>query len=356
MKRINSIYISILLVLQIFNSFLCFGMYNNIKYTHEDAVWSIIVMALLGLISLFFFFKIANFEEDKNIFRKNKILYGKYLGIVINIILIMLFFLLGTMFLYNISDFISSQYLDKTPSKIISILLIVVCFINVSKGFGTIAKSGMILFFVSILLFFISALSLISYIDLSNFYPILKDGLNNPIREGTILFMNNILPIYLFLIVPKCYIKDKEHYKRNIIIAYLFSILIIFLTVFITLGVFGIYLASLFQYPEYMVLKNITLFTSIERIENLLSMQWVIYAFVALSLIIYYISSFVKENSNYVSLIVSFLIWFFSSFLFKNNAMMNSFTHNFSPYIFSVFLIIYLTSLILIVIKRKNVI
>ena len=111
-----------------------------------------------------FFFRIANYEEDKNIFLKNKSIYGKYLGNLLNIILVLLFFLLGTMFLYNISDFISSQYLDKTPNNVISILLIVVCYINVSKGLGTITKSGMILFFGSILLVCIRAFSLISSI------------------------------------------------------------------------------------------------------------------------------------------------------------------------------------------------
>ncbi len=356
MKKINSIYIAILVVFQIFNSFLGFGIYNNIKYAREDSIWSILVMALFGLISLPFFLKIFDYESDKNIFIKNKILFGKYLGFIINTILILLFLLLGMMFLYNISDFISSQYLYKTPNKYISLLLIIICFINVSKGLGTITKSGMLLFYVSILLFFISAFSLISSVNISNFYPILKDGISNPLREGIILFINDILPMYLFLIIPKDYIKDKNHYQRNIILAYLFSILIIFLTIFITLGVFGIYLANLFQYPEYMVLKNITLFTSIERVENLLSMQWVIYAFVSLSMIIYYISSYIKENNNYIVLIVSILIWFISFLVFKNNAMMNYFTHSISPYIFSIFLIIYIISMILIVIKKKNVV
>ncbi len=356
MKRINSIYIAILVVFQIFNSFLCFGIYNNIKYAKEDSIWSIVIMGALGLISLFFFFKIADYESDKNIFVKNKILYGKYLGLLVNVILILLFFLLGTMFLYNISDFVSSQYLDKTPNEIISILLIIVCFINVSKGFGTITKSGLILFMGSIIIFLIIALSLITTIDIFNFYPMFKDGISNPIKEGIILFMNNILPIYLFLIIPKNFIKDTKHYQRNILIAYFFSILMVFLTVFITLGVFGIYLANLFQYPEYMVLKNITLFTSIERIENLLSMQWVIYAFVTISMVIYYISSSIKENNNYITLVVSVLIWFISSVLFKNNAMINYFTHNISPYIFAFFLLIYLSSVILIVIKKKNMV
>ena len=259
------------------------------------------------------------------------------------------------MILYNISDFISSQYLDRTPNNVISLLLIIVCIINVSKGLRTITKSGLLLFYVSILLFFISAFSLVSSVDITNFYPILKDGISNPLREGFILFINNILPIYLFLIIPKSYIEDSKCYERNIIIAYVFSVLLIFLTVFITLGIFGVYLANLFQYPEYIVLKNITLFTSVERIENLLSMQWVIYAFVSLSMVIYYISTFTGENNNYITFIISILIWFISFLSFKNNVMMNYFTHNISPYIFSVFFIIYLISMILIIIKRKNV-
>lgn len=356
MKKINSMYISILVVFQIINSFLCFGVYNVLKYAKEDALISVLIMGILGLISLFFFFKLANYEEELSIVDKNIKLYGKCLGMIINIILVLLFFLLGAMYLYNISDFVSSQYLYKTPGKVISILLSLVCFINVSKGFGTITKSSLLLFYGSIPLFFISAFSLASSVDISNFYPILKDGIKNPLMEGIILFINNILPMYLFLIIPRGMIIDKKHYQRNIILAYLFSMLIMFLTIFITLGVFGIYLASLFQYPEYMVLKNITLFTSIERIENFLSMQWVIYSFVAISMIIYYITSSIKvngKNNNYVTLIISFSICFIS---FSNNAVMNYFTHNISPYIFSIFLLIYLASIILTFIKRKNMV
>ena len=149
-------------------------------------------------------------------------------------------------------------------------------------------------------------------------------------------------PVHI-LIVPKNNIVDKKNYSKCILIFYGIASLLIIITSLFTIGVLGEHLASFYQYPEYILLKRISIFGFIDRIENLLSISWIFSTFATLSLIIYYISNNLnkKEKKKIPSIIISIIIIVCSLYIFKNNTFFNNYVSNIYPYILSIFFIIF---------------
>ena len=104
-------------------------------------------------------------------------------------------------------------------------------------------------------------------------------------------------------------------------ISYIISILALFAIVILTLGNLGIYLASIYQYPEYIVLKRIKIFNFIDRIENILTIQFIFSMFASMCFGVYCVTNLLKprNKSRILPAFITVLILLVSTFAFKNN-------------------------------------
>lgn len=135
------------------------------------------------------------------------------------------------------------------------------------------------------------------------------------------------------------------------------SFLVITSAIIITLGVYGIHLTNLFDYPLYTVLKQISLFNFLESIENASIMLWPLSLINASSIILLFIFNILDETTKKYSnkikpiiIIISFLIPYF---IFMNNTLIETFKYLIIPTI--VVIILQLTNLLtLIILKIKT--
>ena len=79
---------------------------------------------------------------------------------------------------------------------------------------------------------------------------------------------------------------------------YFISFIILSISTGITLGVYGIKIANLFDYSLYTVLKKISLFHFIDSIENISMVLWILYVLNASAMVLYSVISAVKETFN----------------------------------------------------------
>ena len=93
-EKINNLDISSILFLQLFSCSLGIAPYITIKITGIDAYISIIIGTIIGIIPILILIYIFNYEIDKPIHIKTKIIYGKTLGTIINIILTIIYIIL----------------------------------------------------------------------------------------------------------------------------------------------------------------------------------------------------------------------------------------------------------------------
>lgn len=354
--KINNIEIACLLLLLLFSSIIGITPYISISISQIDSYFSVIIGALLGFIPLFILIYLFNFEEDKNIFEKTVIIFGKVLGHFINTFLIIIFLIIGATILFSISNFIVSQYLTKTPLILIITVLSLTVLFAVNKGINTISHASFIFVIINIILFFISLLGLAGEIKIDNLKPILKFGLKSPIIAGLINTLLFTSPLYMILAIPKNKIADNKKSTKYLTISYLISTIMIFIIAFIISSILGKYLLTIYQYPTYIAFKKISLFGFIDRIENFLAMQYILACFITLSMTIYYIKeriSLKKKNNNIINLIITIVLIITAYFSFPNNTSFNYYLVHIYPIILLSLFIIHIIILIGAVIKKK---
>ena len=183
----------------------------------------------------------------------------------------------------------------------------------------------------------------------SNLKPYLENEIGTPLRGSILLTLTNVTPIFMLLIIPRKRISDNKNAWKYFTFFYFLAFLFAFLAIVLSIGSLGIYLCQVYQYPEYTVLKKISLFNFIERIENFIYIKWILNSFITLSLVVYHLSSFIKKDSRKVVPIISTILLILGSrYLFQNNTLFYHIGLNIFPYVclclFLVYLIIGITT------------
>ena len=357
--KINSLQYSTILAFLIYIPILGIGTNLVINMAKNDAYISTIIMGILGIIIILLFNYIHSYNKDKPISTTIISLYGKVLGNIINTIICIIFLIISITYLYNLSNFITSQFLNQTPTIIIVISITILIAYNLSKGFQNMSRVSLILFAVSIILFILTLIFLIPHTDINKLKPFLSNGITSITKAGLLLTSTNILPIFALLCIPKNNIKDNKKLNKYLVIFYIMAIISCFLLVSTTISTLGIYLSKMYQYPEYITLKEVNLLGFIERSENILSIQWILGYFVSISLFIYYISSTIKIKedtpNNIITIIILIVTVYLTRKIFKNNTMFNYYITNIFPYITMILLLVFILIAITIFIKKRKI-
>lgn len=353
--KINCLQFGSMMTMLLIASFIGIGMFSVIKSSGVDAYISIVIAAIAGIFILLSFFVIYDYEPSLNVSEKLKKVFGKPIGTIINFVSLLIILTMGISAMFNLTTFITSQFLKETPPILVGICFAFVIILVNIKGIETLSRTCLVLLFINLTLFVISIVGLIPEFQVSNLKPFLEYGFKRPIIGAIYNFLFNLLPIYLLLIVPKNNLVNKDKYRKYMWIFYVLSFIVKFFLILITLGVLGIHLASIYQYPEYIVMKHIKMFNFIDRIENVITIQWLFGLFFNISFVVYYISNSIKpcHRSKLLPAVITILILVGSAVLFKNNTTFNNYTYTKVPYIRSILFIIYILLFIGVLCKKK---
>lgn len=353
--KINCLQFASMMAMLLVASFIGIGMFSVIKASGVDAYISIVIAAIAGIFILLSFFVIYDYEPELNVSEKFKKVFGKPIGTILNIICLLIILTMGISAMFNLTTFITSQFLKETPPILVGFCFaFVIVLVNI-KGIETLSRTCLVLLVISLTLFIIFIIGLIPEFQVSNLKPYLEYGFKRPIVGAIYNFLFNLLPIYLLLIVPKNSLVNKDKYRRYMWIFYGLSFIVKFSLIVITLGVLGIHLSSIYQYPEYIVMKHIKIFNFIDRIENVITIQWLFGLFFNISFVVYYISNSIKpfNKSKVMPIIITILILFGSFVLFRNNTVFNDYTYTKVPYIRAILLLVYILLFIGVLVKKK---
>lgn len=346
-NRLQFIEIAALIYFIVRSSYIGIGIDSYLYYGKVDGYLSIIIGSIIGIIPLLLILKISNINRDKNINQMLETLMGKKIGKLISLVLLGFTFFYATILFYDLINFIASEYLYKTPYFLIGIMIIIPIIYVLTKGLKTICRTTLILFIMSIILYLFSIIGLIPNFSFNKMLPFLENGLKGPLIGSIHHIAYAILPLFTLTIIPR---KDFEGEKKNnkrMILVHFIAIILIFISLCNVIGVLGIDLALLYQYPDYHMLRRIQVGGFIQRTESILAIQWLLCLFVMIVFCMYYClktTSFLmpKRRIKYDRLLqflfpIGMLI--LSRNLFDNNTAFVSFTiHSFPIYIYIFFL------------------
>lgn len=358
MKKTSYLEIASLVIIQTVTTF--FGISVSIlkEGSGVNSWLSAIISYIIGLLPLLMIIYISNYKQDLKLNEKINNLFGNKIGFIINIILSLILISLAITLLYNINNFILSQFLYRTPFIVSCSLFMILIIYNANKGINVISKVGMLLLVLNIALYTINILSLVQHIDISNFLPLLKDNTENILPTSIKIASINYLPLLTILVIPKNKVTVPKKYNKTIIIAYIIGAIISFGLVITTFGVLGIDLVNTFEYSEYIVLRKVKLLGFLERIENIISLQWIIGSYVYITIIMYTISKSIPFKSTkahkLINLILGIILVGLTIFIFKDNTIFDTYVKNIFPYIISSLILIYIIIIIKIILSKKQ--
>lgn len=341
------------------SSYIGVGINSYLYYAKIDSYISIFIGIILGFIPIYLFLKINDIKKDKNINEIIIDILGNKLGKTL-IIITNLFILFFSSFLfYDLINFITSEYLYKTPSLLVGIMMLIPIIYTVTKGLKTICRTNIILFIISVILYLISILGLIPSFNFENLLPFMQTSKTNILLSSMSYIAYSILPLSLLLIIPKNNLKDLKKSRKTIIIAILITDFIIFISLLNTVGVLGIDLALLYQYPDYQMLRRIQIGGFIQRTESILAIQWFLCLFAMIVLCTYYILKSKESINSKISnkklmLIISIILIIINEKIWPSNTSFITFSIKYMPIILYIFLLVpYLILYITYLVKKK---
>ena len=302
---------------------------HNITFLAKQDGWMSIILAfIIGFIPMILFNALLKIEPSLSFTQLIKKYCGKILGTIINVFLIVSVLFHASIVLWNLCNFINSQFLFKTPVLVIGIFFMIPVVYTVSKGLKTIGRTSMVLFLMSIIIYLITFFALISKLELSNLFPMLENGVM-PILDGSLIQLSySVLAIFPLLIVPRNNISQNKKLANSLMKFYVFNFITMFIVMFLIITIFGSPLANLYQYPEFNILKTVNIADFFQRVESILAFQFLFDLAIGLIVFVYFLKTSIQQTFNFENkfnnvliLIIAIIIIYISTIIFKNNTV-----------------------------------
>lgn len=313
----------------------------------QDAWFTVILSFFTVFIPLLIFIYIVNYEPDKNILEKNKLLFGKIFGNIINFILTIYIFGLGIYMTWSISHFAITKYLNRAPRFFIALFIIIPVIYAVIKGIESIARTSEVMFFIAYLFIIVITFSLLKYTDFIRLKPYFINGII-PIFKYNLHFISYFFtPLLTLLIIPKKNIVDEKNYHKYLIGGIILSLIVLLIGFSFIIATIGIELAQLYRYPEYYILKKINIGDVLDNVENILSLHWFFNMFTLLMLCMYFVKKYIEDLFNIkqqkilniIPIITGLIFCYVCTQLFSSVPLSLTFIKNYFPYL--VFLVLF---------------
>lgn len=318
--------------------FLSVGLSDILNKSLNDAIISGIIGIILSFIFLYLILKFNDYEKDLNIFGKLDKLYGKYIGNLISIILVILSILYFIYLLWSQNIYVQNKYLEETSSIITTLFFLLPVLYLVKKDMKVISKVSIAVFFVTILELLFSYLNLFNKIDLNNYLPIFNTKISNILISSIKYASYSITPVIFLLVTPKNSINNPDKLNRNLYIINLISGIKFIIVISFLIGIFGIDLSKLFYYPEYSLIKKINTLNFIQNVQNILTINSIYKLLISEVLSLFFIKTYFEyKNYNkiifYIMIIISVLL---SINLFSNSTIGYNFIKDYYIFIYTI--------------------
>lgn len=332
------------------------------KIAGVDMPLSILIGLVIGMVPLFLSIFILSNSNGKDITELNKEIFGKVIGTILNVILNVFIIFYSSLILYNLTLFFDVQYMPETNSLFIHIIMCIPIVYAISKDIASVTRLSQCLMILGIVIFLIAAFGLIGDVSLEKLQPVLSNGIFNPLKSACVFCIFATLPLFFLTTIPTRCEASAEKRNKRLILMYFISGLVIFLIYFITMGALGESMVSIYKYPEYIVLKKISILFVIERIENTVALYFVF----CMLMFIIFLMQFLNRNveklipkfkyKQIIPYILGAILVTISYKMFPNSLIAESFTQKYVPYIMIVVLFggMVLTSIGIIVKKLQN--
>ncbi|SEB20648.1 spore germination protein KB [Thalassobacillus cyri] len=252
----------------------------------QDGWISSIVGMSTGVLFVLLYHKLGVALGDRNFIQGSIHVFGNWIGRVIAFFHLSFIYILASLVLRNIGDFMTTQIMIDTPLQFTHILFMIVVILAARLGIEVVGRSAeMFITWIMLLLFFLFFF-LTPQLEPNNIQPIFSSYPKSMIGASLTVINTPILEmVVLLMLYPN--VKEKAKARH----AWLWGLLIggglLSLITFFCILVLGSDLTALNSYPIYELASKINIAGFLEGIEIIVAIVWMLTIFFKL-VILYY--------------------------------------------------------------------
>lgn len=252
---------------------------------------ALVPLLLFGALILFLIKKRSRDEGLADLFIRST---GKYVGGAICLIFALWLLFYSGFILRTSAERLLSTVYDNGNIVFFLVITILLALLPARGEVKSLARLAEVFTFVLIVTLAVVFLFSLPTVKLSNLLPVsINDTL--PILYSAIPIVD-VVSIWVYMTFLSGYVEKQDyHAKKKLSVRWLIYILFtIFLLMITTIGNFGADFLVQMQHPFFVMIKNITIFDIVERIESVVIAIWIATDFIFLSALLIIISEILK--------------------------------------------------------------
>lgn len=266
-------------ILFIFGSSLVLGTGGKAK----NDTWIAMILAIFASVPvLLTYARILSRYPGKDLFDILEIVFGKYLGKVMNFACTWYSFYLGALVIRNFGDFMNTVGLPETPRIVPLLMFTFVSIFAVKSGIETIAKCSSLFIIAVLSLIFVFAFFTIPSLKPENLLPIMYNGYK-PILQGA--FSALTFPfgeLVVFMMIFDSLQKQNSSYRVYLTSLVIGGLVLLYSTIRNIMVIGGDNLGVVY-FPSYTVISRVNIGDFLQRLEISVSLEFVLSGFVKIS-------------------------------------------------------------------------
>ena len=221
-----------------------------------------------------------------NLAQYSEKILGKWMGKAVSILFLPFPFLLASLVLRNIGDFLTTYIMPETPIQFIHMMMLIVVMMGIRLGIETIARAAEIIFPWFIVLFLMLVIFVSPQIEVQKIQPVLEEGMK-PVLHAALLFAAYpFMEFVTFLFIIPHVNRPGEVGKAFFAGTCMGGAIIVVLTA-LSILVIGPDHTARDIYPSYVLAQKINIGDFLQRIEAIIAGLWFITIFFKLSISFY---------------------------------------------------------------------
>lgn len=284
-QRITTLQVTAILVNSIAPSAVLQLPAHVIHIVRQDGWITMMIALCAGLIFTYVIGNICNMSEGKPFMSWLESRLGRGIALVTGVCLCLYYFIVSVGVVRNFSIFVQDQLLKSTPMLVIAMVIVLVSIYIVWQGAEAMARIHYVVFLFAILLLFIIVSLLWGQFKWTHFQPMLEA---TPFHHMSALpfpiaWLSEITAV-LFLLP---YFEKPSNGARAALWATVISGLIMTLSVFQIIAVFGVKIIDALAYPSFTAISTVEVGNFAERIDVFLLSAWMMSMFAKVSIFLF---------------------------------------------------------------------
>ncbi|UOF89588.1 spore germination protein [Fodinisporobacter ferrooxydans] len=287
--RISSIQFYMVSIMIVIGTTILFIPGLSVGLGGRDAWLAPILAGLVGMLVMLVMIRLNKYFPEQTPVEYLQILFGKWLGGIFAAYLLWALLRFFAAMIREGTDFIITAALSRTPAEVITVLMLSVVFYVVRQGVEVISRFTQFVVVIELTQMVASVLFFSSKdVEISHLTPLFEKGFLPVLKSSFLLsgWFGELIVVGFLL--P--FIRVRQGTAKAGLWAVATIIVLLVISNFYTIGVFGDVIASRMQYGLYEVARYISIAEFFERLDPIVMGTWIMLMFCKLAIFCYVIS------------------------------------------------------------------